>query len=95
MRQHLTSLAEGHSFLRPTVTKLIVSAMLLIPLYAVFYAALVSASLLLPHPPVSGLAFLYALAGLVLLSGILSVVASYLLVSLFFSLLSQRKMRMS
>ncbi len=95
LRQYRTSLTEGHAFLRLTVTKLVVSAMLLIPLYPLCYAALVSAALRLPHPSVSGLGFLGVLAMVVLLAGIFSGATSYLLVSLVLSVRSQRKMSMS
>ncbi len=94
-RQHIESIMEAHPFLQITVPKLVVSAVLLIPLYAVCYAALVTASLVLPHPHVSGLGFLLALAALVLLSGVFSVVASYVLASTLVRVFPTRNMNMS
>jgi|GEM_PF-2643319 hypothetical protein len=71
------SIAEQHR--RASAARLALAAALFLPLFAVFYAALVRVSLALPHPPVSGAGFLLALAGLLLLPGILGAVVSYTL----------------
>ena len=92
VRQQLVSLSAGRARLRVTAAKVVVSAVLLVPLYVVCYATLISAVLSAPHPPVSGIGVLIALAGLVLLSGILSAAASYALASLVVRVLPKRAM---
>lgn len=90
MRQQMISLREDRTLLTVTVAKVVVSAVLLIPLSALCYAILVNAILAVPHPPVSGIGFLIALAALVLFSGVLSVVVSYVLASLVVRALPKR-----
>lgn len=79
--QHLISVRDENSFLKLTGPERVVSALLLVPLGALFYAALVGTSLALPHPPLTGISVLVALAVLLLLSGLLSLAASYILAS--------------
>ena len=91
--QHLTPLKGTGTFLEVTVTKLALSAVLLIPLYVLFYAVLVQVSLALPHPHLSGIGVLIALAALLLLPGVFSLVASYALASAVVRILPSPEVR--
>ncbi len=92
LRQHATSLTEGNNFLKVTVSKLVVSAILLVPLYAVFCALLVKISLALPHPHVSGIGALIALTAiLLLLPGLLGGMTSWVFASALVSVFPKRK----
>lgn len=93
LEQHRIALLEEHSFLRDTPSKRILTAMLFLPLYAVFYAALVRTALVIPHPPISGIGVLVVLATLLLFAGILSAVTGYLLASALVSLFSRGHVR--
>ena len=90
-RQHAAPRTARDSFLRVTTTKLIMSALLLVPLYAVFYAVLVNVSLALPHPHVSGVGVVFTLAALCLLPGVLSGVCGYVIASAVVSVFTGRK----
>jgi hypothetical protein len=92
-RQQIVSLREGRRLRPAMAAKMAVTAVLLIPLFAACYATLVTAVLAAPHPAVSGLSFLIALAALVLLSGIFSAATSYALAGLVLRALPKRTMR--
>ena len=81
------------SFFRVTSSKLIASAVLLVPLYAVFLAAFAKAVLALPHPHVSGLGVVAALAALALVPGIFSLTASYVFASAIVRVFLKRQVR--
>ena len=68
----------------------VVQGLLLIPLFAICYATLVSALLVLPHPAVSGIGFLFVLGMLVLLSAVSGIIISSLLVRLGIGVLARR-----
>lgn len=90
-RQRLAFLTEGNHFLKMSVGKLVLSALLVLPLYGIFCASMVKISLTLPHPPLSGIFAIIAMATVaVILPGILSVVLSYTLASAFVSILPKR-----
>ena len=90
-RQHLTSLTAEGNFLKVTAGRLIISAMLFIPLYAIFGVLLVRISLALPHPHISGVGVLIAFALLLVLPGIVSAIVSYLLASALLCIVPKRK----
>jgi hypothetical protein len=93
-QQHLTSLMEENSFLKVTASKLMVSALLFLPLYAVLYAIIVRASLALPHPPLSGSGVTIALTAILLFPSVVSAAGSYVLASALASIFycAQQKM---
>ena len=91
--QHLTGFREGAILREVTASKVITSAVLLIPLYVVFYAALVNIALAVPHPHLSGIGVLIALGGLFLLPGAFSIMAGCALASTFASVFPRRKGR--
>jgi hypothetical protein len=91
MRERTTWLREGKGFLRITGWKVVLSGLLLVPLYVASYAALVKISLALPHPVASGIGFLLALAFLLLCPAAFSMVVSYLLASTLVSILPTAK----
>ena len=75
-RQHRASLTTAGDLSKVSTTASVVSALLFVPLCAVFYAALVTVSLAVPHPPVSGVGVVVTLSGLLFLSAVLSAVSS-------------------
>lgn len=90
--QYGNLLMEGNSLRKVTVWKLLIAAVFIVPLYAIFYALLVRVSLALPHPHVSGISVVIALAALLLVfPGALSITASYLLANMLVSLFAKRK----
>lgn len=93
--QHLISFSERNDFLRLTVSKLVVSASIILPMYVVSFFINVKISLGLAHPAVSGLGVVLALAMLLFVSGVLSVVVSYVLASAVVCLFSKRIVRIA
>lgn len=90
-RQRLAFFTEGNRLLKMSVEKLVLSAILVLPLYGIFCASIVNISLTLPHPPLSGIYAIIAMATVaVILPGILSVVLSYTLASAFVSIVTNR-----
>jgi hypothetical protein len=90
-RQHTTLLTERNTFLKVTIGKLLLSMLLLIPLYTTFYVVLVKTSLALHHPHVSGIGVLIVLALLLVVPGICSLMASYVLASAFVNVFPSRE----
>lgn len=95
VRQHLIALGESYPFLRLTTTKVMLSALLFLPLYVTFYTILVTVVLTMPHPQVNGVWFLLALAMLLLLPAVCSMLVSYVLASMLINRLPKRKMSRS
>ena len=90
-RQRAAFLTEENNFLKVSVWKLVISGILLLPLYAIFCASLVKISLALPHPHVSGIFAIIAMATVaVILPGLFSVVVSYTLASAFVGIFPRR-----
>lgn len=90
-RQRLAFLTEENHFLRLSAGKLALGAVFLLPLFGIFSALFVRASLALPHPPLSGIVALIAMATVaVVLPGILSLAISYTLASAFVRILPKR-----
>ncbi len=93
-RQHATALAEGNGFLKVTFWKSVVAAVFGLPLYIIFYLLLVKVSLALPHPHVSGISAILALAAVLLVfPGVLSLMVSYVLASTLIRVVSERRVR--
>ncbi len=90
IRQHMEPLMHEESFLTISAAKWVVAATLFIPLFALFYAAFVRVSLILPHPPVSGIGVLFAFAALVLLPLAFSVLTGYILACTLVRVLPRR-----
>ncbi len=90
-RERTILLWEGNSFWKMTGWKVVLSLPSMILLYAASCALLVKLSLSLPHPHVSGIGFLFALAYLLAVPAIFSAAASYALASVLLSLLPRRK----
>ena len=95
LEQQRTSLRDKNTTLNVTVPMLIVLAALFLPLYAVFFAALVKVSLTLPHPPMSGIGVAIALTALLVLPGVVSMAVSYALASALASVFQKRKVRVT
>jgi uncharacterized BrkB/YihY/UPF0761 family membrane protein len=86
-RQYAVSFRERNDFLKLTASKLVASALFLVPLYIVSCMVLTKIALTVPHPHVSGIGAVVALAVLlIVLPGILSVVTSYLIASILVTL---------
>lgn len=94
LRQHAAIFTEGDGFLKVTFWKSVVAAAFVLPLYVIFYLLLVRLSLALPHPPVSGISAVLALAAvLLILPSVLSLMVSYVLASALIRALSERRVR--
>ncbi|MCX6049666.1 MAG: hypothetical protein NT075_31590 [Chloroflexi bacterium] len=94
-KQQITFLIEENNFQKVSVSTMVVSALLFMPLYALFYVALVKVSLALPHPHVSGIGVIIALAALLLFPGVLSMVVSYMLAHAFVSVFTKHKVKIA
>ncbi|CAN5853967.1 hypothetical protein BH10CHL1_BH10CHL1_22570 [soil metagenome] len=94
-KQQITVLIEENNFLKVSVSTLAVSAVLFMPLYALFYVALVKVSLALPHPHVSGIGVIIVLAMLLLLPGGLSLIVSYMLANEFVTVFTKHKVKIA
>lgn len=95
LEQQRASLMEENTFLKMTLSKWVLSGVFLIPLFILCYAALVKVALALPHPPVSGMGVLFALATLLLFSSVFSVVSSCLLANALVSVFLKRKIQIA
>lgn len=83
VREHMSWLTQENHFLKLSIAKVILAALFLIPLYPAFVLLFVRTSLALPHPSISGLGALIALAAvLLILPGVASILVSYLLASI-------------
>jgi hypothetical protein len=93
-RQHTILLTNKNPFLKVTIGKLLLSMLLVIPVYPIFYVLLVKTSLALPHPHLSGIGVLIALALLLVVPGVGSLVTSCVLASAMVSLSQNAKRTM-
>jgi hypothetical protein len=79
VRQNVSSLGDANGFFKPSWPK-VLTALFVLPFYVLCSAATVKLSLAIPHPAVSGLGAVLALAmTLVIVPAAISVVSSYFL----------------
>ncbi len=91
-RQHADSLTKGGVLRKAVVGKAVVVALFFLPLYAACLGLMVNLALALPHPHVSGIFVVIAIASVVLvLPGIVSLTVSCLLVNALASIVAKDK----
>ncbi len=79
VQQHGVAFVQRYPFYRVSLPRLLVAGLCFIPAFIVCYAVLISITLWLPLPAVSGLGFPLALLALTMLSAIASGFGSYTL----------------
>lgn len=94
VRQRVAYLTESDGLLKVPVGRATAVAVFVLPLYATFCGLLVKLALALPHPPVSGIFAIIAMATVaIVLPGILSLMVSCLLASALASTVTKRTER--
>jgi hypothetical protein len=94
VRQHGAALAEGDGHVRVSVGRAAVAAVFAFPLFAAFWGLVVKLALALPHPPVSGIFAVVALATVALvIPGVLGVAVSWVLAGALLRIWAKRKGR--
>jgi hypothetical protein len=92
-RQHLATLTEGDSTVTIPVGRLALTALFLIPLFALLSAASIVVSLAVPHPPVNGIVVPIALVMVgIMIPGVLGASVSWVLAGAVQHLWSKRPM---